>query len=419
MVALYTFFSSKNMATADISYIHKIICTIYHDIKPATTVVYNQLSYMRYSEIIWSYHCCWAHYDCIKTRLCSNDCIFCFIDQLPAGLRPSLYFKDEDYRLSFLHGAYITLTGIAKDELDRIRKQRLSPLYVSVHTTDPDLRRKMMRSKDAGELMERIEYLAQAHIELHTQVVLCPGINDGPHLERTIKDLSTYHPHVRSVALVPVGLTRHRHGLSSLAGVGPAYAKKLIQNLQPWQENFRRMLGETFLCVADEFYLLAGIDIPHRTWYDDFPQIENGVGMVRQFLDAFSQRKSELPAKADTPLEITVVTGTLANTFLRRLVPTALGIGKVRLEIVPVKNRFFGESVTVSGLLTGEDIVTTLRDRDGGEVVMLPPNCINEDGFLLDDSTIEDIAGETEQRVVVGTYDLVASLLALASGIES
>ena len=359
------------------------------------------------------------HLEPIQFKSCGNNCIFCFIDQLPAGLRPSLYFKDEDYRLSFLHGAYITLTGIAKDELDRIRKQRLSPLYVSVHTTDPDLRRKMMRSKDAGELMERIEYLAQAHIELHTQVVLCPGINDGPHLERTIKDLSTYHPHVRSVALVPVGLTRHRHGLSSLAGVGPAYAKKLIQNLQPWQENFRRMLGETFLCVADEFYLLAGIDIPPRTWYDDFPQIENGVGMVRQFLDAFSQRKSELPAKADTPLEITVVTGTLANTFLRRLVPTALGIGKVRIEIVPVKNRFFGESVTVSGLLTGEDIVTTLRDRDGGEVVMLPPNCINEDGFLLDDSTIEDIAGETEQRVVVGTYDLVASLLALASGIES
>lgn len=355
----------------------------------------------------------------IPFNSCKNSCIFCFIDQLPAGMRPPLYFKDEDYRLSFLQGTYITLTGISKEDLDRIREQQLSPLYISVHSTDPQLRRRMIRSRDAGELMARIEYLAQGKIELHTQVVLCPGINDGPHLERTVRDLSRFYPQVRSVAIVPVGLTRHRQGLYPLRGIDPPYARSIIEDLQPWQEDFRRMFGETFLHLADEFYLLAGIDLPETPWYHDSPQIENGVGMVRRFLDTCSDRRGELPRKVDVPTKVTVVTGRLGCRLLDdEVLPAMPRVENLHVRTAAVENRFFGESVTVSGLLTGEDIVRTLKDVRENGVVMLPPNCVNEDGLLLDDMTVDELERRLRRRVVVGSYDFIGSLLTLIGSVR-
>ena len=344
-------------------------------------------------------------------RSCGNHCVFCFIDQLPTGMRSSLYFKDEDYRLSFLHGSYITLTGISKDDLDRIREQRLSPLYISVHTTDPLLRQKMIRGKDVVELLGRIEYLTEANIELHTQVVLCPGINDGQHLERTIDDLSRFYPRIRSLAIVPVGLTKYRKGLYHLQGVDADYARSIIDTLEQQQRDFRRTLGESFLQIADELYIQANSDIPHSDWYDDFPQVENGVGMVRQFLNAFHERKDELPAELDAPLEITVVTGTSAHQFINKdVVPVLSGIENLRIEAHPVTNTFFGSSVTVSGLLTGADIMKTIEDHEAQGLVLLPPNCLNEDGLLLDDVTLDEMEKRLRRPVLLGTYDIIDSI---------
>lgn len=344
-------------------------------------------------------------------KSCGNHCVFCFIDQLPTGMRPPLYFKDEDYRLSFLHGSYITLTGISKGELDRIREQRLSPLYISVHTTDPLLRQKVIRGKDVVNIMDRIEYLTEANIELHTQVVLCPGINDGRHLERTIGDLSRFYPRVRSLAVVPVGLTKHRQGLYHLQGVDATYARSIIDTLGQRQMDFRRTLGETFLHIADEFYLKSGADIPQSEWYDDFPQVENGVGMVRQFLDVLHERKNELPAGLDVPLEVTLVTGTSAYQFINRdVVPVLTEIENLRIEAHPVTNTFFGSSVTVSGLLTGTDIMKTIEDHEAQGPVLLPPNCLNEDGLLLDDVTLDEMEKKLRRPVLLGTYDIVGSI---------
>ena len=359
------------------------------------------------------------HFEPTDFKMCGNKCIFCFIDQLPSGMRPSLYFKDEDYRLSFLHGTYITLTDTSREDLDRIVEQHLSPLYVSVHASDPHLRQRMIRGTDAGELMNRIAYLAHGNIELHTQIVLCPGLNDGPHLERTVKDLSMFYPSVRSVAVVPVGLTRHREGLSRIRGIDPEYARRTIGTLRLRQENFRRTFGQTFLHLADEFYLLAGAAIPEAETYDDFPQIENGVGMVRQFLDTTCARRDELPRTVDAPTRATVITGTLASGFLtHRVLPALPTIENVHITTVPVVNSFFGESATVSGLLTGEDIIQTLQDVELGDAVLLPPNCLNENGLLLDDMTVDELEERLRRRVVVGAHDFVGSLLTLIGSIR-
>ncbi|UCE20339.1 MAG: DUF512 domain-containing protein [Gemmatimonadota bacterium] len=347
----------------------------------------------------------------IHYKSCKNNCVFCFIDQLPPGMRPPLYFKDEDYRLSFLQGTYITLTGISKEDLDRIIEFHLSPLFVSVHTTDPLLRSKLMRGQDVDELMNRIEYLTQGNIELHTQIVLCPGLNDGRHLEKTIKDLMMFYPHVRSVAIVPVGLTRHRKNLHHLQGVDSQYARKFVNCFQPWQEVFRRTIGETFLHFGDEFYLLADINIPETMWYDDFPQIENGVGMVRQLFNTFLERKDELPREIEMPMKATIVTGKLASRlFENQIIPTLNKIRNLHVRTALIPNRFLGESVTVSGLLTGVDILETVGERERDDVILLPPNCLNDDGLFLDDMTVEELAEKLHTRICVGSYDIVETL---------
>ncbi|MCJ7457776.1 MAG: DUF512 domain-containing protein [candidate division Zixibacteria bacterium] len=351
-----------------------------------------------------------------KYRGCGNKCIFCFVHQLPKGLRKPLYFKDEDYRLSFLHGNFITLTNLSEQDIQRIIKQRLSPLYVSVHTTDESLRKKILGNPKAPDILPSIRRLTENRIELHTQIVICPEVNDGHYLEKTVYDLSLFYPWAKSLAIVPVGLTRFRKGLPRLKTADKEYPRKLIKSVERWQAYFRRKYKSNFVYAADEFYLLAGLDIPPKKYYDEFYQVENGVGMVREFLDKFKRKQKLLPRSLKPKSSLTLVTGILANKFLRGHVLNRLKqIKNLEINLIPVKNNFLGKSVTVTGLLTGKDILHTLRKSEYGDLVMLPPNCLNSDGVFLDDLKPSYLEEKLGVNVVSGSYDLIKSLLYVLS----
>lgn len=348
----------------------------------------------------------------IRYRGCRNNCIFCFVHQLPKGLRKQLYFKDEDFRLSFLHGNFITLTNTSREDIERIINQRLSPIYVSVHATHEELRRRILGNPNIPDIMPQIQQLAKGRIEMHMQIVLCPGINDGKHLEKSVRDLSALYPHVRSLALVPVGLTKFRSKLPKIRSVGKAYSQRIIELVDSWQKTFRKELGAGFVYGADEFYTKAEIEIPSRSYYDEFYQIENGVGMLRQFVDDLQTAKKFLPIRLRKDIRITLVTGVSAYKTLKQIVRKHLStIPGLKVQIVRVENDFFGHSVTVTGLLTGRDIIAALRKkRNLGEVIFLPPNCVNDEGLFLDDLTEYDFAKEFESGVVVGILDLYKTL---------
>jgi putative radical SAM enzyme (TIGR03279 family) len=346
-----------------------------------------------------------------KYRGCGNKCIFCFIDQLPKGLRKPLYFKDEDYRLSFLHGNFITLTNLSEKDFRRIIDQRLSPLYISVHTTNESLRKKMMGNSKAPDIMPLIRRLAEHRIQMHTQIVLCPRINDGKYLENSVYELSLFYPRIKSLAIVPVGLTRFRKGLPELKAVNREYAKQLIEIVDHWQSCFRKKYESNFVYAADEFYLSAGLDIPAKKYYDEFYQIENGVGLVREFLDDFKRKQSFLPRSLKYKYRLTLVTGELACKFMSGYVLNRLKkIKNLKVKLVTVKNKFLGKSVTVTGLLSGGDILQTLKKSGKSDLIMLPPNCLNPDGYFLDDLKPADLEKELGMKIVIGSYDLVKSL---------
>lgn len=352
-----------------------------------------------------------------RYRGCGNKCIFCFMHQLPKGLRKPLYFKDEDYRLSFLHGNFITLTNLSERDIQRIISQRLSPLYVSVHTTDELLRKKILGNPKAPDILPLIRRLTEIRIELHTQIVICPEVNDGHYLEKTVYDLSLFYPRVKSLAIVPVGLTRFRKRLPRLKPVDKEYARELIKSVERWQAYFRRKYKSNFVYAADEFYLLAGLDIPSKKYYDEFYQVENGVGMVREFLEGFKRKEKLLPRSLKHKFSLTLVTGELANKFMRSQILGGLKrIKNLHVNLAPVKNDFFGKSITVSGLLTGRDILRALRKSEHGELVMLPPNCLNSDGLFLDDLKPKDLEKKLRVQTAVGSYDLVKSLLSAFEG---
>ena len=351
----------------------------------------------------------------MRLRSCNNKCVFCFIHQMPKGMRRSLYFEDDDYRLSFLHGSYVTLTNIKDRDLDRIVEQGLSPQYLSVHATDPDLRQTLLgRTKPTGNILERIEKLAQNNIEMHCQVVLCPGLNDGAHLVRTVEDLSRFYPAVRSVALVPVGLTRHRDKLPQLQGVSPQVAAGYLKAAQAWGRDFKTRLGERLVYLADELFLLNGRLPPPASYYDAFPQIENGIGMVRSFLDRWERGKKNLPQRLEQPLHLGLVTGKLAAFFMEPICQELNRIGGLSVDLVPVANRVFGAGITVSGLLAGSDILDALA---GGrwDLVLLPPNTVNGEGLTLDDLTVAELADKAAMAIGVGDYDLAKCLAACFS----
>lgn len=353
----------------------------------------------------------------MKLRSCNNQCVFCFIHQMPKGMRRSLYFEDDDYRLSFLHGSYVTLTNVKKRDIDRIIEQRLSPQYISVHATDPQLRQLMLgRRKPTGDIMERLRKLVVSGIEIHAQVVVCPGWNDGPHLERTVRDLSGFYPGVRSVALVPVGLTRFRQGLPSLAPVTAEKARTYIAQAETWGGEFQQTLGERFAYPADELFLLVGQSIPPAAYYDAFPQIENGIGMVRFFLDTWEQGKNRLPQSLPAPVTLGLVTGKLAGRFLPPIVSWLNRIDGLKVELLEVENDFFGRGITVSGLLSGADILQKIQRPGSWDGVLLPPNCINGEGLTIDDMTVPQLQDRAGAPLMVGQYDLVESLLDFIHG---
>jgi putative radical SAM enzyme (TIGR03279 family) len=323
---------------------------------------------------------------------CANACVFCFIHQNPKGLRKSLYVKDDDFRLSFLHGNYITLSDLDEAALRRIEEQRLSPLYVSVHATEAELRHRLLgRPRHSAEILPRLERLAAAGIRMHAQIVLCPGLNDGAHLERTVRDLKPLYPHVATVAIVPVGLTRHRERLPALRLLTSDEARGLLDTAAAWQTDCVAQLGSRFVFLADEIYLLADRPLPEAAAYEGFPIAEDGVGLVRRFEDDLTRTiRSGTPARRRA---ITVVSGELYGPRLARWLEPLAAAG-LNARVAPVANDFFGRTIGVAGLLTGRDIQRHLGNlNDLGEEVLVPAVAVRDgDGVFLDDLTPADLA---------------------------
>lgn len=346
----------------------------------------------------------------MRLRRCNNKCVFCFLHQMPPGMRKSLYFEDDDYRLSFLHGSYVTLTNVKDKDLERIVNQGLTPQYISVHATDPELRERLLgRTQETVPILDRIQYLADNGIEMHAQVVICPGWNDGPQLERTVHELQAFYPAVRSVALVPLGLTKFRSHLPQLASVTSEQAQTYVAAAETWGGEFVRTSGERFVYPGDELFLMTGAMPPMADYYDAFPQIENGIGMVRTFADTWEAGRETIEAGPPRPLHIVLVTGMLASSFLKPMIAELADVPQLQIDVLPVSNDFFGPGITVSGLLTAVDIVASLRDGPW-DLAVLPPNTINGDGLTLDDVTVDEIESRSGIPITVGDYDLTETL---------
>ncbi|HEX5479657.1 MAG TPA: DUF512 domain-containing protein [Dehalococcoidia bacterium] len=336
-----------------------------------------------------------AAFDGVRT--CNNSCFFCFLKGNPKGLRRTLYVKDDDYRLSFFHGNFVTLTNLTEDDWRRLDEQRLSPLNVSVHATEPELRRYLLGNRTAPDICEQLRRLGDLDIVANTQVVLCPGVNDGDALERTISDLAGLYPTVQNVSIVPVGATmtaeeriaRGTHA-EEVDGCSPDFARALIAQVRPWQRRMRAAHGRTCVYLADEYYLAAGIEPPPAAHYDGFPQFENGIGMVRSLLQDWRRTKRALARqpRVFAARRATLASATLIAPTLERIagaVEETTGLG---IEVQTIRNEYFGSRVNVSGLLTSQDIIDQLRGRDLGDVVFLPRYALDYTGSrFLDDGT--------------------------------
>jgi putative radical SAM enzyme (TIGR03279 family) len=346
---------------------------------------------------------------------CANRCVFCFVDQMPEGMRPSLYFKDDDWRLSLMMGNYITLTNISESNFNRIIKRHVSPLYISVHVTDPERRAEMMRNPNAAHIKEQLRKLYENGIEFHCQIVLCPGFNDGIYLSQTLQDLMALYPMARSVAVVPVGLTRYRSSLAPLAPVSRRDAVGALSIIQEKQRYMFKKYGTRFVFASDELYGLADMPVPAYEEYEDFEQIENGVGLLRRLEEDYTYWHDEARASA-AKRTVAFVTGVAAYPFLRQMVGEEPFPG-VHVKYIKVINRFFGELITVSGLLTGQDIAAALKDVRADEI-LLPASCLNAEGDLfLDDMTFSDMQAQIPIPIHVPASDgraLVEALLGQA-----
>lgn len=333
-----------------------------------------------------------ATYDGIYT--CHNNCVFCFVHQQPRGLRPTLNLMDDDFRLSFMHGNFITLVGITEEHWNRILDQKLTPLYISVHATDDDLRAFLLGTEKARGIMRQLRELADHGIEFHTQIVSCPGLNDGPHLDQTISDLTTLGDALLSISVVPVGLTKYREGLYPVRTYTPEEAAAMIDQIEPWQEKLLPEFGTVLVHASDEWYVLAGREVPPAEVYEDYSQLENGVGMIRLFLEQMEAATERLPAELPEPRKVTVATGVLATETLQRAARWLMShVKNLTVEVVTIQNEFYG-TVTVAGLLMGRDIVTQLRQRqDLGDMVILPAVAFREnDHISLDNLTLDEIS---------------------------
>jgi len=350
-------------------------------------------------------------FEAFPIRSCNNRCLFCFVDQLPPGLRHSLYFKDEDYRLSFLHGNYLTLTNLSERDWTRIAEQRLSPLFISVHSTDLEMRRFLLGNPKAPNIMSQLRRLAEACIQMHLQVVICPRLNDGPCLEKTIQDLATLRPHARSLSLVPVGLTAHRQGLFPLSPMRLVEAEEVVELSERYRVQFRKGGGNYFLHLSDEIYLLAERPFPHPRTYDGYPQLENGVGLSQRFMGAFRRREKSLPTSLKEERSFLLLTGEMAFRLLRPITDRLNEIRNLQVDLAPLKNSLFGSSVTVAGLLSGKDFKDFLQGRKDAAGILIPESALRDQGeAFLDDVSLPEIS-QGVQGKIFPVRDNIASLL--------
>lgn len=335
-----------------------------------------------------------------KQHTCKNKCIFCFVDQLPKGLRDSLYFKDDDDRLSFLFGNYITLTNLDDKEVDRLIKMHISPINISVHTMNPKLRVKMMANPRAGECLKYIKKFVDSGIAVNTQLVLCPGINDGKELEFSLTELFKLGENINSIACVPVGLSKHREGLYPIEAYSKETADAVIDTVDKFNDEHKNRQGKHIVYAADEFYIYAEREMPSFDYYNDFPQLDNGIGMWALLKEEFdcALTKCDITKLNRT---VTLVTGTAAFPLISQLAKqTENKIDGLRINVIAVKNRLFGESITVSGLISGGDILSTLQGKDLGDELIIPPNCLRSEGdMFLDSMTVEQLEKELNIKV--------------------
>lgn len=367
---------------------------------------------------------------------CNNRCPFCFIDQQPPGKRESLYFKDDDYRLSFLYGSYLTLTNLTQKELDRIEQMRLSPLYISVHATEPEIRIRLLKNLRAGKILEQIQWFQERRLQIHAQVVVCPGINDGEHLERTLLDLAQFHtgniPTVASVAVVPVGLTRFRPQADELVPVTPEKAREVIDQVQKIQallltkketKKLKKIQSKiknhkansNCIWLADEWFLIAGQDLPTTSDYEDYPQIGNGVGSIRQFLQQFEIAFEQVEQKPiSPPRKLTWVVGKAVEKAFQPILQRLNQIEGLEVNMVALSSPYWGIAIAVTGLLTGQDLLEGLQGVDLGDAILLPAVMLKQgDTRFLDDITLEELAAQLNSSIlpVAGVEELISAAL--------
>ena len=352
---------------------------------------------------------------------CNNKCPFCFIDQQPEGKRETLYYKDDDYRLSFLYGSYLTLTNLTSKEWQRIEKMHISPLFVSVHATEPDLRIRLLKNPRAGQILDHLKWLQARQLQIHAQVVVCPNINDGIHLERTLLDLVSFHrgdiPCVESIAVVPVGLTRFRPQEDELIPVSQEKAREVIEQVQTLQKQFRQELGSNVVWLADEWFLIARVDLPPQSHYEDYPQIGNGVGSIRQFIRDFQKTaKKLLPAQITPSRRLIWVVGNAVEQAFQPLVKQLNNLRGLTVELVALNSDYWGQEITVTGLLTGQDLLKGLQGKNLGDGVLLPSLMLKHgEAVFLDDITLETVINQLGVPIysVLGVEELIKTCLTL------
>ncbi len=339
-------------------------------------------------------------------RSCSNKCIFCFIDQMPPGMRDTLYFKDDDSRLSFLQGNYVTLTNMSDQDLDRVIRYHMSPINISVHTMDPELRCQMLHNRFAGTIAEKLDKLKEAGLEMNGQIVLCKNINDGENLDDTIGRLCNYYPEMQSVSVVPVGLSKYRDGLYPLEAFDKDDAEKVIAIIEKWQKIMKERYGVHFIHGGDEWYILAEMAIPDADRYDGYPQYENGVGMLRLLHDEVETFLESLEGDR-RKRRLSIATGCLACDFLEKyIIMIRKKFPEIDVTVYPIRNDFFGKSITVSGLVTGQDIVKQLKGKDLGETLLIPCNMLRMgENVFLDDLSLTDLEEELSLPLTVVDED--------------
>lgn len=335
-----------------------------------------------------------------KPKSCRNKCVFCFIDQLPKGMRDTCYFKDDDYRLSFLQGNYVTMTNMTDEDIDRIIKYNIPRINISVHTTNPELRCKMLNNRFAGKITDYLKKLSEGGLNINGQIVLCPGLNDGAELDRTISDISALGDSVESISIVPVGLSDHRRGLAELKKFDKESSAAVIKQVGKWQQKFRKERGTNLIYLSDEFYLNAKLPFPPIEAYDGFPQLENGVGMCVSLIDEFTEALN-MTAPLAPKLRKTVVTGISAYPVITKLVNM---LNTDKINVIPVVNDFFGHDITVTGLLTGQDIINQLKTKDLGDEVLISESMLrrgDSEEVLLDNTTVADLRDALKCNIVV------------------